>query len=512
MTPPLPPRSSSLWLGADTGTAYPRLEHDLDVDVTVVGAGITGLSTAVMLKRAGCSVAVLEARHLAAATSGRTTAKISLLQGTRASAVERSVGPEAVADHLAAHRAGMDWLLDRAAGVDCDLQRRPAITYSTGPRDGSAARTVRRERGLLTAAGLPVVAGTDVGLPFAVTEAVTLPGQAQFDPLPYLRDLAAEVDGDGSAVHEGTRVRSVSWRAPHEVSTPQGRVRSRWVVLATGLPVLERGLHSTRTEPSRSYSLALRCGTDLPAGMYLGADSPTRSVRDAVHDGERVLLVGGHGHRVGTSAPMSEHERALAGWASRHWPVEEITHRWSAQDYRTEDGLPFLGPISPVSPRVLVGFGFAKWGMTGGTAAAIALCDHVLGRSTPWADRMRADRLPRPRALPTLAMANGQVARYLATGWARPDLAGGEPAEGRGVVQTTRRGKVARCRVDGRLHERSAVCPHLGGILQWNDAELSWDCPLHASRFAPDGTVLEGPSTEPLGDPPGLAAVVRPRR
>lgn len=415
-------------------------------------------------------------------------------------------------DHVAAHRDGMSWLLDRAAGVDCDLERRPAITYSAGPRDGSAARTVRRERALLAAAGVPVEAGTDLGLPFEVSEAVTLPDQAQFDPVPYLRDLAAEVDGDGSSVHENTRMRSVSWRAPHEVLTPHARVRARWVVVATGLPALERGLHSTRMEPSRSYSLAVRCGSGIPAGMYLGADSPTRSFRDAVHGDERLLLVGGNGHRVGTSAPMIEHERELAGWVARYWPVETITHRWSAQDYRTEDGLPFLGPIGPLSPQVLVGFGFAKWGMTGGTAAAIALCDHVLGRSTPWASRMRADRFPRPRALPTLAMANGQVARHLATGWARPDLPRDELAEGQGRVETGRRGKTARCRVGGTLYERSAVCPHLGGIVRWNDAELSWDCPLHASRFAPDGTVLEGPSTEPLNDRPGLAAVVRPRR
>ncbi|MBC3191092.1 FAD-dependent oxidoreductase [Pseudonocardia sp. C8] len=511
MTPPLPPRSSSLWLDDGAAPTYPRLEQDLDVDVTVVGAGITGLSTAVMLTRAGCTVAVLEARHLAATTSGRTTAKISLLQGTRAADVARSAGRAAVDDHLAAHAAGMRWLLDRAAGVDCDLERRPAVTYSTGPRDGSAARTVRRERELLAGAGLPVTGGTDVGLPFAVSEAVTLPGQSQFDPVPYLRDLAAEVHGSGGAVHEDTRVRSVSWRAPHEVRTPGGRVRSRWVVVATGLPILERGLHSTRMEPSRSYTLALRCGAELPAGMYLCADSPTRSIRDAAGDGERLLLVGGDGHRVGTTAPMLQHERDLAGWASRHWPVEAVVHRWSAQDYRTEDGLPFLGPISPLSPQVLVGFGFAKWGMTGGTAAAVALTDHVLGRTTPWASRMRADRVPRPRALPTLAMANGQVTRYLATGWARPDLPRDGLADGEGRVETTRRGKVARCRVGGRAYERSAVCPHLGGIVEWNDAELSWDCPLHASRFAPDGTVLEGPSTEPLGDPPGLAAVVRPR-
>lgn len=175
----LPSVSTSPWLDGDPPRTHPPLQHDLDVDVTVVGAGITGLTTAVMLKRAGCTVAVLEARHLAAATSGRTTAKISLLQGTRAAGVESSAGRAAVDDHLAAHAAGTAWLRERAAGVACRWESRPAVTYSTGPRHGSAARTVRRERALLAAAGLPVTAGTDVGLPFPVTEAVVLPGQAQ---------------------------------------------------------------------------------------------------------------------------------------------------------------------------------------------------------------------------------------------------------------------------------------------------------------------------------------------
>lgn len=517
MTALLPAGSSSLWFDgvADTDhtvpTTYPPPDHDLDVDVAVVGAGITGLSTAVLLQRAGLSVAVLEARHVAGATSGRTTAKISLLQGTRAATLARSAGRAAVADHVAAHRAGMDWLLARAADVDCALERRPAVTYSTSPPTGAGARTVRAEARALGEAGLPVRRGAGVGLPFPVTEALTLDDQAQFDPVPYLYDLAAEVDRGGGSVHEATRVRSVSWRSPHELRTSHGRVRARWVVTATGLPILDRGLHATRMEPSRSYTVALRCGSDLPEPMYLGTDSPTRSIRTAVHGGERLLLVGGNGHRVGTSEPTRRHEQDLVSWTARHWPVHDVTHRWSAQDYLTEDGLPFLGPIGPMSPQVLVGFGFAKWGMTGGTAAAIALSEHVLGRTTPWSTRMRADRLPRPGALPTLVGANAQVARYLATGWAAPDRPRAELAEGEGRVETTRRGKVARCRVEGRVHERSAVCPHLGGIVRWNDAERSWDCPLHASRFAPDGTVLEGPTTEPLDDPPGLAAVVRPR-
>lgn len=515
-TPALPARHRSLWLDRDRPT-YPDLLGELRVDVAVVGGGITGLTTSVALQRAGCSVAVLEARHLGAVASGNTTAKVSVLQGTRASTLARRHPQEVVDAYVAAHHAGLDWLVARADGVDCGLERAPAVTFSTAGRDSAGARAVRAEADALRAAGLPARLDADLDLPFAVSEAVVLDDQAQFDPVPYLHDLARELVEGGARVFEGTRVRSVSvgasFGAAPELRTGHGRVVAERVVLATGVPVLDRGLYFARLEPARSYAQAARVhdAETLPPGMYLSADSPTVSIRTVAAGGERLLQTGGFGHRVGTDTPMAHHERDLAAWTARRWPVAEITHRWSAQDYEPEDGLPFVGPM-PLQPRVLVATGFAKWGMTGGTAAGLALADHVVGRDNPWAPTFAADRAPELRSVPQLARANGQVAKYLATGWAKPDLPSGTPlAEGEGRVETTRRGKVGRCRVGGVEHEVGAVCPHLGGIVAWNDAAASWDCPLHGSRFAPDGTVLEGPVTEGLGEPPGLTRVIAPR-
>lgn len=287
-TTPLPARELSAWHDpehAEEPDTFPALRGDRRVDVAVVGAGITGLTTAVLLAREGLQVAVLEARRIGAVASGNTTAKISLLQGTRAATLDHRHSQETVDAYLAAHRAGFDWLLDRARRADCDLERRASVTFATDGRSSAAAETIRREAAVLRRAGFPAQLGTEVGLPFEVSEAVTLADQAQFDPMPYLADLAQELHESGHLVYEHTRVRSVSLLGAPRLRTEHGEVRAERVVLATGVPILDRGLYFARVEPSRSYAQAVRVDGPLPPAMYLSADQPGVSLRTAVIEG-----------------------------------------------------------------------------------------------------------------------------------------------------------------------------------------------------------------------------------
>jgi Rieske Fe-S protein len=273
------------------------------------------------------------------------------------------------------------------------------------------------------------------------------------------------------------------------------------VIVATHFPFPDRSLAFARVHPQRSYALACRIAGTPPDGMHISADSPTRSVRAVPLGDEELLLVGGDGHRPGTGGDTEEHYRALERFAREHWDVRSIDYRWSAQDNTSVDALPLVGRMTPFESRVLMATGFAKWGMTNGTAAALVLRDLVLGRANPWAGLFDPRRMNLRASVSRLITENAPVGwRMVADRVTKP---GRRPIEklapGEGDIVRHRGEKVAAYRdEDGELIAVSPTCTHLGCQLNFNRAERSWDCPCHGSRFATNGEVLQGPAVHRL--------------
>ncbi len=413
---PVPTTSAeqSVWLEDLPRVTWPPLEHDLAVDVAVVGAGITGAMSALLLKRDGARVALLEADRVGGGVTGCTTAKVTALQATMYSTIRRHHGHDAAAAYADASLAGVERVAEvaRMESIECDLSRRPAFTYASKEQELEA---VEREGEAARAAGLDAVTTTEVDLPYPVAGAVRLDDQIAFHPVRFVRGLAAAVDGGDSMVAEGTRVLGVEEGAPCRVHTSRGTIAADRVVIASHYPLLDRGMFFARLEPQRSYCIAARVRGPLPKGMSISAGEPTRSVRS--HDD--LLIVGGEGHTTGAARATPERYQALERFARAHWDVDAVTHRWSAQDPVPYDLLPVVGRYTPRSSRLYVASGFMKWGLSGGAMAAILLSDLIAGRENRWAAYFNPNRLP-VRLAPKLIRLNTKVALDLVGDHLRP--------------------------------------------------------------------------------------------
>ncbi|MFF0944016.1 FAD-dependent oxidoreductase [Kocuria sp. CPCC 205300] len=469
-------------------------------DTVVAGAGLTGLTTAVLLARAGQRIAVLEARSVGAVTTGNTTAKLSLLQGATLSQIRRHQSDEVLRAYVEGNREGMSWLVRHLEERGVPFQRRSAYTYATTSR-GTAR--LRKELEAARAADLHVSWTGDTGLPYAVAGAITLPDQVQFHPMEVLGSLVAELRERGGTLVEGVRINGAGFRSPLTVQTSAGSVEADRLVLATGTPVLDRGGYFAKLSPNRSYALTYRvpgAPESIPEGMYISADSPTRTLRTVPLDGEELLLVGGNDHVVGRSASPQAAVDDLEEWTQRHFPGAERTHAWAAQDYQSVNLVPFIGTLPRGGGNIYLATGYNKWGMSNAVAAAIALSAEILGGSVPWAATL-GRRVTTPSDILTSLRFNAGVGVNAPKDWLKAELRelpGEAPGEGEGVVGRRKGRPVAASTVDGRTCRVSGVCTHLGGVLRWNDAERSWDCPLHGSRFAADGALLEGPAVKDL--------------
>ena len=498
---------SSVWLAGVDQASYPGLDGDLVVDVAVVGGGIAGLTTALLVQRSGMRVAVIEAGRIGAGTTGHTTGKVTSQHTLIYRQLVQKHGEHRARLYADANQAAIEMIASLAeeTEADCQFERAPAYVYTLSPDERGA---IEAEHEAAIGLGLPAMLTTDVDLPFPVEVALRFDHQAHFHASRYTAALARSVAARGGRVFEHTRATRVVERSDHAiVQTAHGEVRAAQAVLTTLLPFVDLTGFFAKARASRAYGVAARLRGEAPTGMHINVESPTRSTRPWLEGNRPGLIVVGETHPTGDGEAVPGRWGELERWTRQHFDVESFDHRWSAQDYTTADHIPYVGR-SPRMARTFVATGFNKWGLSNGTAAAVMLADLVAGHPNSWLEAFDATRIGDAQTIKRLIEENLHVAkRFLSDRLARRRVGSAvelEPGEG-GMVKLRGDTVGAYRDSDGALHAVSITCTHMGCTLHWNAAETTWDCPCHGSRFSHEGDVLNGPAARPLERKDGVA-------
>jgi glycine/D-amino acid oxidase-like deaminating enzyme len=503
--------ATSYWMATTGATGGGTAQHaplreEVRVDVAVIGAGMAGVCAAWEVARTGRSVALLEAGRVVSDVTGHTTAKLTALHGSIYEHIRSSFGAPAAALYARSQQDAIERVFAIAAslGIDCQLERRDAYTYTETARDVPKLQT---EAVAAQQAGLPASFVTDTPLPYSVAGAVRVTNQAQFHPRRYLLGLIEDLVRQGGQVFEQTRVTRLHEGEPCRLETEAGpAVLATDVVIATHYPIFDRGLLFSRLVPKRELVVAAMISADRdPAGMYITDAEHTRSVRTAPLDGadaatQRLLIITGEAFKPGTAGVTERFER-LASWTTERFGTAQFAYHWAAQDNTTTDRVPYVGRFHAGTEHVWVATGFGGWGMSTGAMAGALLAARIAGDTPQWTDLYEPRRIHPVVEASSFLKATVDVARHFVGDrlHAAPAEAIEDIAPGSGQVV---RVDGERCAVyrdgSGALHAVSATCTHLGCIVAFNDAEHTWDCPCHGSRFDPDGAVIHGPATAPL--------------
>jgi glycine/D-amino acid oxidase-like deaminating enzyme/nitrite reductase/ring-hydroxylating ferredoxin subunit len=500
-------QSRSVWMDTAEVPLQSSLTERISADVCIVGAGIAGMSTAYLLAREGQSVVVIDDGPIGGGMTGRTTAHLVNALDDRYFELERLHGEEGARLAGESHTAAINAVeaIVTQEGIKCEFERLDGYLF-VPPRESK--QILDDELEAAHKAGLTEIEKVE-RVPwdsYDTGAALRFPRQAQFHPLKYLAGLAKAIKEKGGRIYTQTHAKEIEGGKQARVETSGGGVvTTSAVVVATNTPVNDLLAIHTKQAAYQTYVIGAR----IPAGavtraLYWDTPDPYHYIRiETVGRGANafdVLIVGGEDHKTGQQDDANKRFGALERWTRHRFPmVEGIEYRWSGEVMEPVDGLAFIGRNPMDAKNVFIATGDSGNGMTHGTIAGLLLTDLILQRKNPWEQIYDPARLPL-KALPEFVKENLNVAKqYTDLVMAGDVESEDEIKRGAGAIISRGLHKVAVYRdPNGEVHELSAVCKHLGCIVNWNTLENTWDCPCHGSRYDALGKVIQGPANSDL--------------
>ena len=483
---------------------FPKLTEDSSTEVAVIGGGITGILTAYLLAKAGRQVTLVEAQNLVSGVTGNTTAKITAQHSLIYHQLVKIHGEEKARLYYEANLDGLNLIqrICKELNIECDLETKSAVVYST------TAKGLLQLRKEASAYGKLQIEGTFSkdpieDLPFETTASLTMPNQAQFHPVKFLAPIVEEIQRLGGEIYEQTRAVKVQNNTAVLMEN-ETQLEFKQLVVATHYPFNDfNGFYFSKLSIDRSYIIAAKTAGKIPKAMYINAESPSRSLRSVTaSDGQEMLLIGGESHSTGKSkTPTQEHYQNLKEFGQRYFNLRAVSYHWSSQDLTTLDKLPYIGQMTPSSSNIFMATGFQKWGMAMGAIAGKIIKDSIIGQESRYTQLFDPNRGKLKVAdIKQFVKKNAAVGKDFVVSKTQPsDISLDDLGTDEGGLIEIDGKKIGSYRdQDGQVHLVKTRCTHMGCGLNWNNAERSWDCPCHGSRFSFSGEVLDGPAVEPL--------------
>ena len=498
-------RNIPVWIDDTPIRKFPKLQRNVTTDVLVVGGGVTGMTTAYLLKKAGSTVALIERERVASIDTGHTTAHLTYVTDEQLQQLVRNFGKDHARAAWDAGAAAIDEIerIVEEEGIECEFARVPAYLHApVGASSKKEASYLKKEADLAAKVGFDA-AYLD-SAPYFDLPAVRFANQAKFHPRKYLRSLVAKVPGSGSHVFEKS--------AASEFDPKKRRVKANrnWIsfdrlVMATNNPLVgfagmtAATFFQTKLSLDTSYAFGARVPSNtIPEALFWDTRDPYNYLRIDRRRGFDYIVYGGEDNKTGQKKNPKKAYVRLWQRLKRIIPEAQVDHRWSGQVISTPDGLPYIGENAE---RQFIATGYCGNGITFGTVAAMMARDWSTGQKNPWTQLFAVDRKKIKGAAWNYLKDNADYPYYMI----KDRLARAEADSvrelrpGDGMIIGRRGKKIAAFRdVSGNIHKLSPVCTHLGCLVRWNPVESTWDCPCHGSRFKPTGEVIAGPAEEPL--------------
>ncbi|QVK17046.1 FAD-dependent oxidoreductase [Mycoplasmatota bacterium] len=491
----------SLWLDQSKLKRFPTLKNDLETDVLVIGGGITGITTALLLVEEGYNVSVVDKNKLLYGTTGHTTAKVTIQHGLIYHNLIKKLGIDKSQLYVDSNQKALELIKYNIKSLDifCDFEDVPSYVYT---QREDKIKLIEKEFEAVQRLKIDSFITDELTLPFEIKGAIGFKNQGHFNITKYLQDLVeAFTQNDDSYIFEQSKVIKVKEdnNMCHTYLDSGIKIKSRHVVLASHYPCNDTyNLYFTKLEPTTSYVIAAKYHAKFDNADYINIEKPIRSIRTQQVDNDNLILIGGESHQTGNLENKRSHFDNLETFGKEYFNIEEPLYKWSNQDYKTFDNLPYIGRLNKKSPHIIVATGFKKWGMTTSHVAAMLARDLITNKKTDYEDlydpRRFSDKLNCQYFRYNLKSAKNFIKDRLKK---TPKDFNVEVGKGKIVSYKGKKYGVYK-NENEELFIVDATCPHLKCILTFNNDQKTYDCPCHGSRFTFKGKYIDGPSIKDL--------------